>query len=624
MTKQSTTDVLIVGGGPTGLALGLELAAQGGEIRFRIVDKALGRSDKSRALVIQPRTLELLNRHRHLHLGNDSTSSRGAIDSRGSIARSLQSRGNTAEGTTIVVSGRAVAGFETRDVAPLPNTAFPLQLIVEQQETERVLDEGLAEATAATGGVKVEWGVEARSIVRDGDGEGVTVTLGKPSTRGSGDEIKEGEEELEIVHAKFVIGCDGKNSRVRQAAGLAFEGDSYAQDFVLADARVQWNDPTRNHNRACLCFGHGLLTVIPLGHDDMVRVVAVRASITSTTTTDQQNKDQDKTPRLEDFQRHFDREMPHELGGTLHSATWLARFYLHHRGVDRYLDVDADADAAGNGTRRLLVAGDAAHVHSPVGGQGMNTGIQDAINLGWKLGAVLRGERPLRFLDSYDAERAPVGRRLLHTTDRAFAWMTWMHPWFLSVRNRLLPWVVPFALRDRERVRRNFWDMSQFGITYRDCGSGSGSGSGGITGTAEGLDRGCRIRGGDRVLDGRIRGLADGVGEKYLLELTGARTHHLLLFSGVGSSSEAASEGDLQRAETSFEENSRIPAEVHSVFAETPNGQSGYVDVDGILHREFGFKKASYILVRPDGYAAHVGPLSALDALVSWFNEPTE
>ncbi|KAK7753364.1 hypothetical protein SLS62_004654 [Diatrype stigma] len=621
MPKQSTTDVLIVGGGPTGLALGLELAAQGGRIRFRIVDKALGRSDKSRALVIQPRTLELLNRHRHLHLGN-SASSGDDISNTGGIGRSLQSRGNTADGTTIVVSGRAVAGFETRDIAPLPNTAFPLQLIVEQQETERVLDESLAKATAATetGGVKVEWGVEARSIVRDGDGEGVTVTLGKTSSRPRGngsrggtkgaedeDGVEEGEE-VEIVHAKFVVGCDGKNSRVRQAAGLTFEGDSYAQDFVLADARVKWNDPARNHNRACLCFGHGLLTVIPLGHDDMVRVVAVRASITNT--SDQKDNDKDKTPKLEDFQRYFDSEMLPELGGTLHSATWLARFYLHHRGVDRYLDPSS---------RRLLVAGDAAHVHSPVGGQGMNTGIQDAVNLGWKLGAVLRGERPPRFLDSYDAERTPVGRRLLETTDRAFAWLTWMHPWFLWLRNALLPWVVPRALQDRGRVSRSFWDMSQLGITYYS--DRRGGGGGGITGTAEGLDKGCRIRGGDRVLDGKIRAPGEE-GDKYLLELTDARTHHLLLFSGVDS--QAASEGDLQRAEAKFVENSRIPAQVHGIFGEKPNGQSGYVDVDGILHREFGFKKASYILIRPDGYAAHVGPLSALGALVGWFNESLE
>ena len=583
--KHTSTTALIIGAGPTGLALGLELAAQ--QIPFRIVDRAKGRSDKSRALVVQARTLELLHRH--------------------GIARDLQKRGNRADGSTMVVAGRAVASFETEAVARLPNTAFPFQLLVSQEDTEYFLEESLGKArvaAAAEGNGKgarvgeVEWGVEARSIVQEG--EGVTVVLG------NGKEEEE-EEEEETVRASFVIGCDGKNSTVRQAAGLTFEGSSYAQDFVLADAHVKWNDPSsRNHNRAYLCFGHGLLTVLPLKHD-MVRVVAVRSSVTTKTGS----KDRQEL-KLADFQRHFDAEMPRELGGTLHDATWLARFYLHHRGVNRY----------SNEGGRIFVAGDAAHVHSPVGGQGMNTGIQDAVNLGWKLGAVARGERPLSFLASYHAERYPVGQKLLETTDRAFTWMSWMNPVFLWVRNLLLPWVLPRVFADVERVRANFWEMSEFGISYRDA-------AGGVVGTAaEGLGKGLKIHGGDRVLDGRIRGCDDdgeeGEGEKYLLELLDARTHHLLLFSGgVVDDSEAASEGDLHRAETKFAENSRIAAKVHAIFAEKPNGQTGYVDVDGVLHREFGFSKPAYILVRPDGYAAHVGPLSALDDLIRWFNGPT-
>ncbi|RYP49302.1 hypothetical protein DL769_011091 [Monosporascus sp. CRB-8-3] len=532
-------DVLIVGGGPTGVALGLELAAQ--KIPFRIIDKApSGRSDKSRSLVVQPRTFELLNRH--------------------GIARDLQERGNTADGVTFCVNGKEVVGIEIQEVAGLPNTAFPFQSTISQHDTEIFLDEALAKY-----GFGVEWEVRVKSITQDADG--VTVKLGK------NDNTTE-----ETVRAKFVVGCDGKHSIVRDTAGLVFEGDSYPQDFILADTHVKWGKP---YNRAYLCFGRGMLVMLPI-KDDMVRVVAVRATVT------QRQGD----PLLEDFQKAFSRMVPG--GGTLHDAAWLARFYLHHRGVNRY----------NNG--RLFVAGDAAHVHSPVGAQGMNTGIQDSVNLGWKLAAVLRGERPMSFLDSYDAERRPVGQKLLKTTDKAFKFVSSINPIFVFFRNLILPWILPWVMGDRSRVQNIFNFMAEFDVTYRGSG---------IVGSAPGL-QGCKIQGGDRVLDGKIEGPE---GQKYLLGLLDATRHHLLLFSGVGS--ESATEGTLRRAEAEFLERSPVEVKVHTVFGRKPNGESGYVDVDGILHRELGFQQAAYILVRPDAYAAHVGPLSALDALPNWLKQ---
>ncbi|RYP05525.1 hypothetical protein DL765_009814 [Monosporascus sp. GIB2] len=532
-------DVLVVGGGPTGVALGLELAAQ--KIPFRIIDKAPPvRSDKSRSLIVQPRTLELLNRH--------------------GIARDLQERSNTADGVTLCVNGKEVAGIEIQDDARLPNTAFPFQSIISQHDTEIFLDEALARY-----GFGVEWEVRAKSITQDADG--VTVKLGK------NDSTTE-----ETVRAKFVVGCDGKHSIVRDAAGLIFEGDSYPQDFVLADTHVTWAKPS---NRAYLCLGRGILVMLPL-RDDMIRVVASRATVAQ----------REGDPLLEDFQRVFSQLVPG--GGTLHDPTWLARFYLHHRGVNRY----------NNG--RLFLAGDAAHVHSPVGAQGMNTGIQDSVNLGWKLAAVLRGERPMSFLDSYNAERRPVGQTLLKTTDRAFKFVSSINPIFVFFRNLILPWIISWLVRDRSRVQNIFSRVAEFSITYRGSG---------IVGTAPGL-QGCKIQGGDRVPDGRIEGPE---GQKYLLSLLDATRHHLLLFSGIGS--ESATEGTLQRAEATFLERSPVEVKVHTVLGQKPNGESGYVDVDGILHREFGFKQAGYILVRPDAYAAHVGPLSALDALPNWLKQ---
>ena len=147
----------------------------------------------------------------------------------------------------------------------------------------------------------------------------------------------------------------------------------------------------------------------------------------------------DAEPTLEDFQTIFSKLAPGTA--TLRDPIWLTRFRLHHRGANKYRD------------GRLFVAGDAAHIHSPAGGQGMNTGIQDAINLGWKLASALHGEckDPNAILESYDIERRRVGEYLLKGTDRAFLFGTSSNPLFLFLRNSLVPWVLPWVLANRGR-----------------------------------------------------------------------------------------------------------------------------------------------------------------------------
>ncbi|KAI0148623.1 FAD binding domain-containing protein [Xylariaceae sp. FL1272] len=526
-------DCLVIGNGPTGMTLALELVAQGG-ITFRIIDKATTRSPYSRALVMQPRTLELLRRH-------------GPVDD-------LIDAGTTADGVTMCVLGKKVVDINSTDI-PLPGTQFP-QLVVSQCETEKWLEKTLR----LKHGVRVEMGTQAKTITQDA--EGVTVVTSR----------EDGSEE--VIRAKFVIGADGAHSAVRHAAkNLTFDGDVYRQEFILADCHLKSDHPP---NRAYMCLGQGVMVVIPMSRNGLVRLVVSRPG-----------QDDSRDPKLEDFEEFLQGIFPG--GGSLHDPTWITRFRLHHRGVNKYRD------------GRLFVAGDAAHIHSPAGGQGMNTGIQDSINLGWKLGAVLRNEKPDSFLDSYHDERHPVGQHLLNNTDKSFTYVTTSNPILLFLRNLLLPWVLPLVTKDKSRVRNMFMFQSQLKIRYRHSN---------IVGTAVGFSG--PLQGGNRAPDAKIKSTD---GEKWLLDLLTPQHHHLLLFSGIDS---GASEGDLHRAEETFVDHARGTAKVHMIFSKGHSEQGGYIDVDDELHQSFGFKNAGYALVRPDCYLAHIGPLSAVAEAAKW------
>lgn len=525
-------DVLIVGGGPTGLTLALELSAQG--VSYRIINKAAERSPYSRALVVQPRTQELLNRH-------------------GDV-RQLLATGFQAAGTTIAINGKKVADMDT-DFRGITTTQFPGPMAISQAETERYLDDMLAKH-----GVTVEMGIEAKSIEPDTDG--VTVVLAS----------QDGKDET--IRTKYVVGADGAHSSVRHAAkSLTFEGDAYPQEFILADVHIKSDMPPE---RAYFCLSSGVCVVLPQQHG-MARLIVSRP-----------DRPQVHDLTLEDFQEFLDKVYPGHAEA--YDPVWLTRFHLHHRLVSNYRE------------GRLFLAGDAAHIHSPAGGQGMNTGIQDAINLGWKLGAVLRDEKPYSFLDTYNKERRPVGEYLLKNSDKLFSFMTSMSPFFLWLRNLLLPWVLPWMVSSPQRVQNSLKFMTQFGIRYRRSP---------IVGTAPGFNG--PVKGGYRAVEGQLRGPE---GEKFLQDLLTPDSHHLVLFSGIDSN--AASEGDLHRAEAKFLESSVTKTKAHTIICDEGDRQSGWVDIENATHRAYGFERPGYVLVRPDSYVAHIGPLSALDELIAW------
>jgi 2-polyprenyl-6-methoxyphenol hydroxylase-like FAD-dependent oxidoreductase len=388
-------DVLVVGAGPTGLTLATELQAYG--VPFRIIDRQLDRVHESRALAIQPRTLEVLARH--------------------GLAQPLVDLGTTAVRLRLHADGRVIP-IDVFDVG-LSDTAYPFLLFLSQAETERVLCEHLDRH-----GVTVERGVELVGL--DQDGDQVTCRL----------RHRDGREET--VQASYVSGCDGAHSTVRQQAGIGFAGRAYPQTFVLADLEVDGLEPGAVHS---YLTGAGLLFFFPLGTPATWRMLAIRPAGTTGEVT------------LAELQAIVDRTATDGL--RLRDPVWMTDFRLHLRGAERYR------------SGRVFLAGDAAHIHSPAGGQGMNTGIQDAVNLGWKLALDLRGIANPALLDTYPAERAPVGQAVLRLTDRLFTLATTTNRLARLARTRLVPSAAPTVLRFAPGRAAVFRTLSQLGVRYR-------------------------------------------------------------------------------------------------------------------------------------------------------------
>jgi len=395
-----TGDVLVVGAGPTGLALALQLAAFG--VRSRIVDRSLDRVHESRALAIQPRTLEVL-----AGLG---------------VTDELIAGGNRAVQVRMHVR-RRVLTVPMFDLG-LDDTAYPYLLFRSQAETERILGDHLAAA-----GVTVERGVELIDLSSTADA--AEATLRHPDGRD------------EVVAARYVAGCDGVRSTVRRLAGIPFRGGSYPQTFVLADTEADGIDPGAAH---VFLPERGMLFFFPLGKPATWRLLVMRPR-------------SDRTPpeapvSLDEVQSLTD---AYTSGAVrLRDPVWMTNFRLHHRAAVHYR------------SGAVFLAGDSAHVHSPAGAQGMNTGIQDAVNLGWKLAHTLHRVSHPALLDTYEPERAPVGAMVLRFTDRAFTIATSTNPLVRFARTRIAPSVIPLGLKLKAGRAYAFRTVSQLGVRYRN------------------------------------------------------------------------------------------------------------------------------------------------------------
>ncbi len=337
--------VLVVGAGPVGLTMAAELARF--KIPLRIIDKALARTDKSKALAVWARTLELLDR--------------------AGCADAFVATGLKAETVSISRGDELIARVSLTSV----DSPFNYLLLIPQSESERLL-----EAHLQSLGGKVERGVELTGF----SDLGTSVSCSLRHADGS----------AESFEADWLIGCDGAHSLVRGRLGLPFEGDTLATHFILADVHVAGLNFPGNE---LVMFWHadGAVVFFPIA-PGRYRIIA-----------DIGNSPQ-HDPDLEEVRRIVNGRCP--PGITLSNPIWLAGFGINERKVENYR------------SGRIFLAGDAAHIHSPAGGQGMNTGMQDAINLAWKLALVEHGDAKPALLDSYSDERSEVAKQILSDSGR--------------------------------------------------------------------------------------------------------------------------------------------------------------------------------------------------------------
>jgi len=338
------TDVLIVGAGPTGLALAAALRKGG--VNHLLVDALEEGRNTSRAAVVHAHTLEMLQ----------------GID----VVDPLAARGTALPCFTVRDRDEALLQLGFEDL-PSP---FRHLLIVPQSTTEAVLENRLVEL-----GGRVHRGVAALGATAEAGGAAVRVRTARDE---------------QTVHARYVVGADGMHSVIRDSAGIGFRGEAYGDSFVLADVRMEW--PIGAKEVSLFFSPAGLVVVAPLP-DGSFRVVA---------TLD----DAPEQPGVEDIQRLLDARGPAAQACRVTGIAWASRFRVHHRLADRY--------RAGP----FLLMGDAAHVHSPAGGQGMNTGLVDAMVLGEALVRVVRDQAPDSVLDDYAQLRRPAARQVLALASR--------------------------------------------------------------------------------------------------------------------------------------------------------------------------------------------------------------
>ncbi|GCE28301.1 oxygenase [Dictyobacter alpinus] len=511
----STTDVLVVGAGPTGLTMANLLAYH--NINVRILDKRAGPTEETRALVMHARILELLDK-----LG---------------LAEQAINEGQKLRAAELLARGKrfgklSFQGEEER-------TPYPFALIYTQDQTEHLLQRNLEKTT-----VRVEWNTELLNLEQTSNGIRATVR----QTNGS----------EEIIEAGWIVGADGAHSPVRHALSLGFEGESYKQALFLADLELEGD---LNKDQLSIGFTKlGFLAFFPMHGERRFRVV-------STLPLEFTNRE---TLTPDEIQQVINTYRGPYI--TIKRAHWISVYRIHHRMSKRF--------RVGN----VFLVGDAAHIHSPAGGQGMNTGIGDAYNLAWKLALVIKGQAQTTLLDSYEDERMPFARAILNGSDKGFELMTMSQPLVQQLKVSGLPRLFRFVSSVPALRQRAFWLLSQLWTSYRSSSA--------VMQSAAPEKK--RVQAGDRAPYG-IYEIGPDTG-KSIFSTLGGLDHHLLLFAGSDPGTASSNLQEIASKVCKLVSTYAAPIHVHIVEAGNRR-----------LHQRYEANTPALFLVRPDGHIAYRG-----------------
>ena len=398
----TSSDVLIVGAGPVGMTLALELTRYG--VKVRIVDQSAHRTELSKALIVWSRTLELMQR--------------------AGIAGKMVAAGYKVEAMHLTADKHTIGRLTFDGV----QSAYRFALMLPQSETERILEDSLAEL-----GVKVDREVELLSFNDKGD----TVVAA----------LRHADGTEETTEAAWLVGCDGAHSTVRQQLGLEFTGKTSPIDWVLADVHLEGVPRTQEIH--VVWHSDGVLLTFPI-EETRYRIIADAGTAPEGQALPQ--------PTLQDIQKILDKRFPGGVRAT--NAVWLSAFRISERKVADY--------RAG----RVFVAGDAAHIHSPAGGQGMNTGMHDACNLAWKLALVVQGAATEKLLASYSEERSPIAAEVLKVTGRVTEMAMLENKLAQEVRNHMAHLIL--GLTSMRKLAANLVSEVAVGYTHSPLNGGHG------------------------------------------------------------------------------------------------------------------------------------------------------
>lgn len=544
--------VLVVGAGPTGLTLANELNRHG--VQCRIVDAADGPCSQSRALGIHARTLEYL-------------------EMMGVVEKFLQS-GNRCDSVKMYADGKQVISLDLQEL----DSQYPFALLIPQSKTEALLEEALQRY-----GCAVERNVSCTKLQQSA--EAVTATLS----------LQDGHEETESYD--WVVGCDGAHSAVRHALNATFEGSAYPETFLIADVALSGTPLNQNTIQLFTCAS-GMLAIFPF-NEIRARIIADSLDMSNASGgTGPSAAAKPSEPTLLEMQNIVDERGP--KGVVLSDPHWLTAFRIHRRQVNSYKH------------GRVFLAGDAAHIHSPAGGQGMNTGIQDAINLAWKLALVIKDLSPHTILDSYHVERHAVGQKVLQMTDFMTKVNTVRSHVAQEIRNRLAPLLASQEVI-QQRLRN---EVSELAVNYHKSpivgehkvsvtrAKTVGQSKGENPELGEWFDFSRGPKPGDRAPDAHM--VCAGRQARFF-EFLRQPQHHALLFAGARESTS----GNTNLVEIANYITDRHQSEVkaHLVcsnansFTTTWSG-STFIDSDLAMHHRYGAESECLYLIRPDGYVA--------------------